>query len=144
MIHPEFFIYTSYSQQSVMERITVDETTQIVTDATTGRTALLSENMLRLGNGNSSDTDNGGSLLYVDATTTNGTTTRYLVQCNNMQMDDPNTPLLVEYLITSSRFVIPTNWRMTISGDFEKLNHGTLKMEVTDITANGYFAGMME
>ncbi len=147
MIHPEFFIYTSFSKDTFTKRFIVDETNQIENDVATpanGRTAVLTENMLRLGDGNVSSTDNGGSLLYIDATTTGGTTTRYLVQCRDKMMEDPFTPVLYEYLIISSRFVIPTNWRMTISGDFSKLQHGTLKMEINDITANGFFAGMME
>lgn len=148
MIDPTYFIYTYFSKESTMERIIVDETDQIVADTeipANGRTAILTENMLRLGDGiTDSAIDNGGSLLYIDATTAGGTTTRYLVQCHDKMMEDPFTPVLYEYLIISSRFVIPTNWRMTISGDFSKLQHGTLKMEINDITANGFFAGMME
>lgn len=144
MINPEYYIYTSYSKNSIMERITVDETGQITSTTDKGRTTVLTENMLRLGDGTASSLGNKGSLLYIDATAASGSTTRYLVQSGNIVIEDPHTPGLYDYPVVSSRFEIPTNWRMTVSGDFSKLQHGTLKIEVTDITTNGYFGGMME
>lgn len=105
---------------------TLAETSDFSTpDVTKGRTATLSADMMRL------NPDDIGSIYYIKATFANGTTNTYIIMSADKWIYTDYVGIL-EKVIKSNRFIVPTNHQLNVYGDFSALKTGNISIEYSD------------
>lgn len=106
------------------ERVLASTTDFDNTDVTKGRTAHLSADMLRL---HPSDI---GSIFYIKASRSSGVSTYIIMSADKWIYTDYVG--ILEKVISSNRFIIPTNYQLNIYGDFSALKTGNIMIEYSD------------
>lgn len=106
------------------ERVLAETTIFSTADVTKGRTATLSADMMRL------DLGDMGSIYYIKATS-NNTTTTYIIMSADQWIYTDYVGIL-EKVISSNRFKVPTNFQLNVHGDFSALKTGNIVIEYSD------------
>lgn len=106
------------------ERVLASTTGFSNDDAAKGRTARLTSDVLRLA------PDDIGSIFYIKATR-GETTDTYIIMSADQWIYTDYVGIL-EKVISSNRFIVPTNYQLNVHGDFSALKAGNIMIEYSD------------
>lgn len=111
-------------------------TTVFTDDTSKGRTARMTADVLRLA------PDDTGSIFYVKVTQNGSTNTSIIMSADQWVYTDYVG--ILEKVISSNRFIVPTNYQLNIHGDFSALKAGNViieySSEITDEVKIGILA----
>ena len=119
----------------VGERV-LAETTEFTDEGTTkGKTAYFSADMLRLA------PNDMGSIFYIKATQ-NGASNTYIIMSDDQWIYTDYVGIL-EKVITSNRFIVPTNYQLNVHGNFSALKAGNILIEYSDEITDSVQIGIL-
>ena len=100
------------------------QTSAFSNDPVKGRTARLTADVLRLA------PDDTGSIFFVKATQ-NGTTNTTIIMSADQWIYTDYVGIL-EKVVSSNRFIVPTNYQLNVHGDFSALKAGNIMIEYSN------------